>query len=148
MNLALGHAFSLKHIFDNFNYKKLKADGKKCKEVTGDVNRDSLVYKIFMASVEMVFNDIIDNNVTFLLPTGSRKADIHIKRYAYEDFAKGRQAGKWADIDYLSSRFSGYQMVLAMYNREGKPVREKPIYLDKYLNKKLSNNINAGKQYF
>lgn len=147
MNLALGHAFDLKEIFHNFNTKKLKLTCAKAKEITNDEHRTRVIFKVFIYSMQIIFKDIIENNVTFLLPTGSRKADIHIKRYADDDFARGRQNGKWKDIDYLASYFSGYQMVLAMYNKDGKPVREKPIYIDRHQNEELTKQINNGKQY-
>jgi len=58
-----------------------------------------------------------------------------------------RRNGKWQDVDFLNSYFSGYQLTLNMYNKEGKPVRIKPIYLDNKLKNKLTEYTNQGKQY-
>ena len=54
-------------------------------------------------------DDIIDNNVTFELPTGSaRRTLLRMKKCEGEEFKKARQRGKFADVDFLSSNFSGY----------------------------------------
>ena len=142
MWLALGHSFCLKEIFHN-----LKQDKLKLKKQFNSKKRTKLINDIFLYSMELIFNDIIENNVTFVLPTRSRKADIHMHRFTDRVFQRGRKAGKWRDIDYLASYFSGYQMVLTMYNREGKPARQKPIYVDKRFNAKITEKVNQGKQY-
>ncbi len=91
----------------------------------------------------MVLNDIIDNNDTFELPVGSRKAHIHMKRTKGEDFKLARRHGKWREVDFLSSLFSGYELSLTM---EGKGIpRSKTIYVDKKLKNKIIKNTNEGK---
>lgn len=147
MNLALGHAFNLKNLFENFPYKKLKTNCKKCQEIIGKPHRQILVLRVFMESLRIILNDIIENNVTFQLPTGGRKSDIHVTRVTGDDFIAARQNGKWLDIDYLNSLFSGYRLTLSMYDKDGRPTRVKPIYTDKHLNKKLTDLVNQGKQY-
>jgi hypothetical protein len=54
-----------------------------------------LIEKIFRECLKEVLNDIIDNNITFELPTGSRRADIHVQRTSGDDFAAARRNGKW-----------------------------------------------------
>jgi hypothetical protein len=51
---------------------------KLCNNIIGDNHKDKLIYAIFRESMKVIFNDIIDNNVTFELPTGSRRSDIHM----------------------------------------------------------------------
>lgn len=147
MNLALGHAFDMSDMFLNFDNKKLRMSCNDCEEATGYRHRDKVAQRIFAESVNLVLNDIVDNNVLFELPTNGRKAEIHVKRHTGDDFATGRQNGKWRDVDYLASFFSGYQLELALYNKDGKPVREKPIYVDSKLKDKLTENTNKGMQY-
>ena len=136
MNYAVGCAFNQDEIMINFKKQKLKT-----------VKNKELIKKIARDSIKLVLNDIIDNNVTFQLPTGSRKADIHIRRIDGKEFVRARQNGKFQDVDFLSSNFSGNQLVLNMYDREGKPTRIKPIYLNKKYKDKLTNYTNQGKQY-
>ena len=66
MNFALGHAFNLKHLFENFDLKRLKISCKDCQDILGYTrHRDVLAAQIFKDSVKLVIKDIIDNNVTF-----------------------------------------------------------------------------------
>ena len=123
MNYAVGCAFNQDEMMMNFKKQKLKT-----------VKNKELIKKIARDSIKLVLNDIIDNNVTFQLPTGSRKSDIHVRRIDGKEFIRARQNGKFQDVDFLSSNFSGNQLVLNMYDREGKPTRIKPIYLNKEYN--------------
>lgn len=136
MNYAVGCAFNQDEMMMNFKKQKLKT-----------VKNKELIKKIARDSIKLILNDIIDNNVTFQLPTGSRKADIHVRRIDGKEFVRARQNGKFQDVDFLSSNFSGNQLVLNMYDREGKPTRIKPIYLNKKYKDKLTNYTNQGKQY-
>lgn len=146
-NYSLGCAFNITELFENFNKKKLKMTSELCTKINNDPHKDKLIYKIFRESVKLILNDIIDNNVTFELPTGARKSDIYMRRISDEDFGKARRNGKWQDVDFLESNFSGYELSLNMYNREGKPTRSKTIYVDKKLKQKITDNTNKGKQY-
>ena len=147
MNYATGCAFNLSEIFENFDKSKLKMTSALCERVNGDAHKDKLIQKIFRESIKLIIEDIIENNITFELPTGSRQADIHMERFADEDFAKGRQHGKWKDVDYLESYFTGYQMVLDMHGKDGGVTRQKPIYLNKEYKDRITELTNLGKQY-
>ena len=147
MNYATGCAFNLEELFENFDLSKLKMTCALCTRMNNDPHRDTVVKKIFKESVNVILNDIIENNVTFELPTGGRKADIHITRYSDEDFAKARRNGKWKDVDFLKSYFTGYQMTFNMYDKDGGVTRTKPIYLDKEKRDKIIQYTNEGKQY-
>lgn len=145
MNYATGAAFNLKDMFMNFPYDKLHITCKECKEINGDTHRDTLVKQIFKECYKMVLNDIIDNNVTFKLPTGSRPSFINMRRVSGEDFKRARRHGKWGEIDFLSSLFSGYELALTMGGN--RTPRTKTIYVDKNLKNKIIQNTNDGKQY-
>lgn len=136
MNYAVGCAFNQDEMMMNFKKQKLKS-----------VKNKELIKRIARDSIKLVLNDIIDNNVTFQLPTGSRKSDIYVRRISGKEFVRARQNGKFQDVDFLSSNFSGNQLVLNMYDREGKPTRIKPIYLNKEYKNRLTEYTNQGKQY-
>ena len=109
MNYATGCAFNIDELFLNLDRKKLKFNYKQSKKLVNSINKDDLIKHIFMDNVEMVLDDIIDNNVTFELPTGSgRPTLLRMKRYDGENFSKMRRRGKFADVDFFSSNFSGY----------------------------------------
>lgn len=145
MSYAVGHSFNVDEMFMNFPYKKLKLTCEDCKRINGNKNRDALVKKIFRDSVKVILNDIIDNNITFILPTNRGTADIHVKRTYGEDFKKARRRGKWRNVDFLSSNFSGNELVLNMKHKVF--TKEKTIYVDKNLKSKITENTNNGMQY-
>lgn len=143
---ATGAALNLAEIFLNFPLKKLKINCNKCKDLTGDYHRQELVQKIFKENFKMVINDVIDNNVTFQLPTGNRKSEIHMQTFRGDAFKNLRRNGKWRDIDFLKSNFTGNQLGFFMYS-PNRPPRIKNIYLNQELKNKISTNTNNGKTY-
>lgn len=144
-NYSIGCAFNVSHLFMNFPYKKLKLTCEDCKNINGNPHRDILVKQVFRECFKLVINDVIDNNVTFHLPTGAKKCNIHMKRVRGEDFKNLRRAGKWRDVDILESNFTGYELGFYMY---GKTLpRIKTIYVNKELKDKITTNTNKGMQY-
>ena len=143
---ALGCAFSLKNILDNFPYKRLKITCRQCKAIVGDNHRDKLVRKVFRENVKLIINDIINNNVTFWLPlTGSKKCNIHMRRVQGKEFQNLRKSGKWRDVDILKSMFSGYELSFFMLGN--RTPRIKSIYLNKEFKNRITQNTNNGTQY-
>lgn len=143
---AIGLAMNVKQIFINYPNKKLKMNCKQCEELTGDTHRDRLAMQIFREHYKMVINDVIDNNVTFELPTGTRKCDIHMQTIRDEDFKKLRRAGRWRNVDFLKSLFTGNILGLFMYSPKRTP-RVKNIYVGRELRDKIDNYTNEGKTY-
>lgn len=145
-NYALGCAFSMDNLFDNFPYKKLHITCEQCKSITGDNHRDILVKRVFRESVKLVINDIINNNVTFWLPlTGNKKCNIHMRRVQGDEFKNLRRAGKWKDVDILKSMFSGYEIGFFMLGN--RTPRIKSVYLNRELRDRITINTNNGMQY-
>lgn len=146
MNYATGYAFNTDEIFENFPYDKLLVTCDDCNIVNGDYHKDKLVKRVFKDALKLILQDIIENNVTFQLPTGSRKAEIHIDNVQGKNFERARKHGKWLDVDFLASNFTGNLLVLDMYSKEGMR-RRKPIYVDKILRDRLVELTNEGKTY-
>ena len=145
MNYATGCAFNMDEMFMNFPYKKLKLTCEDCRKINGNPHRSLLVKQVFRECFKIVINDIINNNITFWLPTGAKKCNIHMKKTQGKDFQNLRKSGKWKDIDILESNFTGYELAFYMY---GKTLpRVKPIYLNKELKNKIIKNTNNGIQY-
>jgi hypothetical protein len=51
-----------------------------------------------------------------------------MKRTDGKDFKKAFKRGKWNDVDFVTSNFSGYQLALDMQSEKRLP-RQKNIYL-------------------
>jgi hypothetical protein len=65
---AMGHTFSASDIFHNFPIKKLKMTYDDVAKVTSDGDKRTLASSIFVKGMELIVQDIIENNVHFLLP--------------------------------------------------------------------------------
>ena len=147
MNYAVGHCVDSRDLFLNFPVEKLKITKKECIDIFPDGNKRDLAASIFITSFQMVINDIIDNNTHFKLPTlGRTQSYIYMKRTSGDKFKKAFKKGKWRDIDFLETNFSGYQLVFEIQSQKRLP-REKPIYLAPQDKQKITDNANSGKQY-
>lgn len=143
----MGHAFSSHDLFMNFPVEKLKMTTEQCKQIYSDGSKRDLAASIFIRSVQMVVEDIINNNTHFKFPgIGKTQAYMFMNRTEGKKFKKAFKNGKWNDIDFVMSNFSGYQLVLEMQNKD-KVSRQKPIYLSAQDKQKIVNNTNNGKQY-
>ena len=143
----MGHAFSSHDMFINFPVEKLKMTKEECIDTYSDGNKRDLAASIFNRSVQMVVDDIIDNNIHFKLPgLGRTQAYIYMKRTEGDKFKKAFKNGKWRDVDFIMSNFSGYQLTLGMESEKRLP-REKPIYLSAKDKQRIVDNTNMGKQY-
>ena len=145
MNYSIGCAFNTDEMFMNFPYKKLKLTCEDCKKINGNSHKDVLVKQVFRECFKAVINDIIDNNITFHLPTGARKCNIHMKRVRGDAFKNLRKAGKWKDVDFLESNFTGYEIGFYMYGKTSP--RIKTVYLNKSYKNRITENTNKGMQY-
>lgn len=143
---ALGCAFTVRDMLSNFPYEHLQTNCSLCFSIIGDNHRNILVERIFKESVKIIIQDIIYNNVTFWLPlTGGKQCNIHMRRVSGDAFKNLRKGGKWQDIDILKSMFSGYQLSLFMLGN--RTPRIKSIYINRSLQKVISDRVNSGMQY-
>lgn len=146
-NFAMGHAFSAQEIFHNFPIEKLKMDYDTVKKVYSDGDKRSLSASIFTRGMQLIIEDIIENNVHFLLPTaGSNEAYLYMKRTSGQDFKNAFKRGKWNDVDFLTSNFAGYQLALSVKSNK-RPEKEKPIYLGYKHKDRITELTNEGKRY-
>lgn len=149
MNYATGCAFNLDEMLLNLDKSKLTMTSDLCERINGDRHKNTLIKQICLEGMKLVLDDIIENNVTFELPTGSaRKTQLRMGRFTDEEFAKVRRRGKFADVDFLTSNFSGYQILLEMFYKSGRPPRTKKVYVDKTRRDRITEHTNNGKQYY
>lgn len=146
MKYALGHAFTLSNLVENLPYKKLSITCKQCYKITKDNHRQTLAKRIFRESLKLVIDDIVNNNVTFWLPTcSSVKCKMCIRRVQGNDFKNLRKFGKWKDVDILKSMFSGYEISFYMLGK--RTPRIKPVYVNKQYRDIITKNTNNGMSY-
>lgn len=147
MNYKTGYCFTSRDLFDGWNCKNL---GIKYSVYYDKYNFKSLDYflgAIFLYYMYHVLLDIIENNVTFVLPLrGNRHAMIHVKVFDGDEFQRMYAGGKFMGIDFLSSLFKGYQLFFVYNYRGGE--REKPIYINNKMKEIFYGYINEGKEYY
>ena len=144
---ATGFCFTSRDLFHTWNCSKLGIPTKVFKDKYHYESSQDFIARIFLVFMYYVLLDIIENNVTFVLPlTGNRHAMIHVKVFDGDNFQYLYSKGKFAGIDFLSSLFKGYQLYFSYNYREGE--REKPIYINKKMKELFYSKINAGKIYY
>lgn len=145
--LATGHSFTCHDIFMNLKVNKLKMTPQQCKEIYSDGSKRDLAASIFLYSVRLVMQDIIDNGTQFKLPSmGRTQSYIEMQRTTGEDFKKAFKRGKWRDVDFITSNFSGYQLSFRMESKK-RTQRIKPIYISSKFKDQITEYTNQGKQY-
>ena len=146
-NFAMGHTFSASDIFHNFPIKKLKIDYDTVREIYSDGDKRSLSASIFTKGMQLIVEDIIENNVHFLLPVlGSAEAYMYMKKTTGKDFKNAFKRGKWNDVDFLTSNFTGYQLAMSVKSKK-RPEKEKLIYLGYKHKDRITELTNEGKRY-
>lgn len=143
----MGHSFTCHDIFMNFPVRKLKMTPELCKQYYSDGSKRDFAASIWMESAKLVVDDIIENNIQFKLPgMGRTQSYIQMKRTTGDEFKKAFKNGKWNDVDFIISNFSGYQLQLIMESKK-RTSREKPIYLAGKDRDRITEYTNQGKQY-
>lgn len=142
-HLALGWACNLNNLFINFPYAKIKS-------IKSIVEKRKIVKRVFREGIKIIINDIIDNNNTFKVPSMRYYGgEIHFEAIQDSDFERARKNGKFKDVDFLESLFTGYQLYLFIHGKRDNFLhrRKFPIYLSKYFKNKITDNTNKGKIY-
>jgi hypothetical protein len=143
----MGHNFSAKDLFHNFSIEKLKMDYDTVRDVYSDGDKRSLSASIFSKGMQLIIEDIIENNVYFLLPTlGSSESYLYMKKTSGNSFKNAVKRGKWRDVDFLTSNFTGYQLAMKVKSSK-RPEKEKPIYLGYKHKDRITELTNEGKRY-
>lgn len=144
---AMGHTFSSQELFHNFPINKLKIDYDTVKKIYSDGDKRSLSASIFNKGMQLIIEDIIENNIYFLLPRlGNNESYLYMKKTSGKDFKNAFKKGKWNDIDFLTSNFTGYQLALSVKSKK-RPEKEKPIYLGYKHKDRITELTNEGKRY-
>lgn len=144
---ALGWACNLNDLFVRFPYEKCKSLISQYK--TKQLQRQK-IKQVFRTGVELILNDIIENNVTFEVPSFQYyKGNIHFEPIKGEEFKKLRAKGKFSGIDFLETLFTGYQLYLYISGKYDTFLSRKklPIYVNKFYKEKIEQLVNQGKTY-
>lgn len=141
---TISHSFTAKDLFAALPQKLLR--GIWVKKRFKD--RKVLAAKIFEDCFHMILLDIINNNVTFVLPLKfGNYGEISMKSFSEENFKEVYKKGKFNDLDYVLTQFTGNQLAFR-YTKPGYDASEKLIYVDSSLKSLITKNTYEGKQYY
>ena len=146
-HIALGWACNLNDIFVRFPYEKYKSLITKFR--TKQLRRQK-VKQVFREGVQQILDDIIENNVTFKIQgIGYQGGELHMEAITGSDFEHAKQYGKFQNIDFLESLFTGYQLYLYVHGKRDNFLhrRKFPVYMNKFFRDKLVQYTNQGKVY-
>lgn len=144
---ALGWACNLNDLFVRFPYEKCKSLMTKWNTF---LKRRRVVKQVFREGVHLVLTDIINNNVTYKIQgIGYQGGEMHMEAVKDNEFIKARENGKFKDVDFLESLFTGYQLYLYVHGKRDNFLhrRKFPIYVGKTYKDVITENTNKGKQY-
>lgn len=146
-HLAIGWACNLNDIFVRFPYEKCKSLMTKFK--TKQLRRQK-IKQVFREGIQQILEDIIENNVTFKIQgIGYQGGELHMEAITGSEFERARQNGKFKEVDFLESLFTGYQLYLYIHGKRDNFLarRKFPVYINRYLRNKLTQYTNQGKVY-
>ena len=63
-----------------------------------------------------------------------------------EDFKTARRNGKWQDVDFLASNFSGYSLEFVCIDSES--IIRKHVYVSGWMRDIITEKTNQGFQYY
>lgn len=109
--------------------------------------RKEVCAKIFADTFFEILLDIIENNVTFVLPLKwGEYAEISMDTIEGEEFKKMYKKGSFNDVDFVLSDFTAHRLKYTY--KKGKNTRWKHIYISNNLLKLLTKHTNEGKLYY
>lgn len=144
MNLKLGYALSAADLFSKFNINKISTHFSILKKFYKTREKKEMAVKIFIYGIYLIILDIIENNVTFVLPTVKR-GQIQMGQMSGSNFTKAWKNGKFNDIDFIKTNNTGYFLEFR-FQKNGW-FKKKHIYLNSSLKKKIAENANNGMKY-
>ena len=99
----------------------------------------------FKYALGLIFNYILDNRVRFIIPNVA-ESYIDFEVVTDEMFVKQKQMGRFKEIDFIESDFTGY--AVRYYFKARAYQKAYPIYFGGDLKKKFFNGINSGVKYY
>lgn len=135
---ATSYALTATDLYTGFPYKKLKTN---LYQLPTGENPRQLLTRIFRYFFYLVIKDIIENKTTFRFPRTFR-AFLEMLSVSGDDFVKARQNGKFQDVDFLTSDFTGYNLGLRYNTRYGKWT--KALHVSEKYKDRITELTNQG----
>ena len=109
MRYNTSYAFNASDLFETFDKKQLKIKRTVVQDKYGVNRKQYLCASVLVYCFYLILLDIIENNITFVLPLfNGREATIYVRPLVGEEFKQARQRGAFSEIDVLATNFTGY----------------------------------------
>ena len=135
---ATSYALTAKDLYTKFPYKRLKTN---IKQLPNGSSQSQLLSQVFRYFFYLVIKDIIENKTTFRFPR-SYRAFLEMLSVSGDEFVKARQNGKFQDVDFLTSDFTGYNLGLRYNTRYGKWT--KALHVSEKYKDRITELTNQG----
>ena len=145
MKYALGHAFSLSDLFEDFNTNSISVKSETCNEIIGYSNKRDLAKAIYSYHVKLVLDDLFKDDLDFKLPLTSRDSTLGMNMIDGDDFIKARKNGKFQDIDFILSDYTAYQPAFRYQFKKAEHMKN--FYVDKDYKQIIADRTNEGTPY-
>ena len=105
---------------------------------------ENAIAEPFKYCLSLILNRVIDDKVRFKIPGQDAYIDFEIVQG--DKFIEQRQNGRFSEIDFIESDFTGY--FLNYYFKAKAYQKVIPIYIGGELKKKFLDGINSGIKYY
>lgn len=145
MRIFFNHGITASELYTNTPKKVIDRKWKWFLERYGSTNSyEEAISDPFKYCFALVLNRVIDERVRFKIPY-SLNGYIDFEIVLEDNFIKHRQNGRFQDIDFVESDFTGYAM--RYYFDTQSYQRSYQIYIGGDLKKKFIEGINSGIKY-
>lgn len=100
---------------------------------------------VFANALGIITHKILDDKKRFIIP-GVEKSYIDFDITTGEDFKAYKKVGRYSDIDFIESDFTGYSLRYYYAIRAGQS--HKPFYVGGELKDKFIGRINKGEKFY
>ena len=137
------HAYQTKDLFHKIKYKGLDKLAKHRNMSVQDACAE--IFNIVLSDIVL---DIVQNNVTFVLPL-DYGTSLHIPNYvvAQDYFIERYKEGFYQQVDFVKSNFTGHCLTYRFKNRFGE-LKTSWIRTTGYLFNEMLDRTHAGKHYY
>lgn len=137
-NYNTGYAINTNEMFTRFPCSYIKKN-------YSNVTKSKYAASVWTYCFKLVLEDIIENSITFMLPT-RQEAFLEMRRFSGDEFIKARQNGAFQEVDFLKSNFSANKLQFRYRSKHN--THYKPIHVHATLRDKITEYTNNGKQYY
>ena len=147
MRLLLNNGLTPENLYTGVSKKIVGNKGKRWFKNYGTpkTTAESLA-TIFKYAWVLIMNRVIDEKKRFRFPTVAR-CYIDFDTVADDNFVEQRQLGRFQDIDFINSEFTGYGMNV-YYRGKLDHLFKRKLYVGGSLKKRFIEKINAGEKFY